>query len=321
MGRIWSDENKFRTWLDVEIAATETLAEAGIVPQSAAKAIREKGGFEVARINQIEAEVKHDVIAFTTAVAEKVGPESRWLHYGLTSNDVVDTAQALLVKQASAIIREDLQKLREVLKRRAWEFKDTPAIGRTHGIHAEPITFGLKLANWYSEVQRDIERFEMAAEQMRVGKLSGAVGNAAHLEPEYEESDLRAPGTECRRGLLAGDSARPACVLRRHAGGDRLHAGQDRDRNSPPATHRSPRGRRILQREAEGLVGDAAQAQSRDLRADQRAGARGARQRAGGVGKCRAVARARHLAFVGGADYFARTRRFWSTICCTRPPT
>jgi adenylosuccinate lyase len=187
MGHIWSDENKFRTWLEVEVAATETLAEAGIVPQAAAKAIREKGGFDLARINQIEAEVKHDVIAFTTAVAERVGPESRWLHYGLTSNDVVDTAQALLLKQASAIIGEDLKKLREVLKRRAWEFKGTPAIGRTHGIHAEPVTFGLKLANWYSEMQRNIERFEMAAEQMRVGKLSGAVGNAAHLEPEYEE--------------------------------------------------------------------------------------------------------------------------------------
>jgi adenylosuccinate lyase len=188
MGRIWSDQNKFQTWLDVEIAATETLAEAGIVPQEAAKAIREKGGFDLERINQIEAEVKHDVIAFTTAVAEKVGSESRWLHYGLTSNDVVDTAQALLVKQASAVICEDLHKLRDVLKRRAWEFKDVPMIGRTHGIHAEPITFGLKLANWYSEVRRNIERFEMAAEQMRVGKLSGAVGNAAHLEPEYEEA-------------------------------------------------------------------------------------------------------------------------------------
>ncbi len=188
MGRIWSDQNRFQTWLEVEIAATETLAEAGIVPHEAARAIREKGGFEVAHIHQIEGEVKHDVIAFTTAVAEKVGPESRWLHYGLTSNDVVDTAQALLVKQSSAVIRDDLNQLREVLKRRAWEFKDTPMIGRTHGIHAEPITFGLKLANWYSEVQRDIERFEMAAEQMRVGKLSGAVGNAAHLEPEYEEA-------------------------------------------------------------------------------------------------------------------------------------
>ena len=187
MGRIWSDENKFRTWLAVEVAATETLAEAGLVPKSAAEAIRTRGDFDLNRINEIEAEVKHDVIAFTTAVAEKVGPESRWLHYGLTSNDVVDTAQALLVKQASAILLADLEKLIEVLRRRAFEFQHTPQIGRTHGIHAEPITFGLKLANWYSEMRRNLERFTMAAEQMRVGKLSGAVGNAAHLEPEYEE--------------------------------------------------------------------------------------------------------------------------------------
>ena len=144
MGKIWSDENKFRTWLQVEVAASETLAEAGIVPHSAAHAIKEKGfAFEVARIHQIEAEVKHDVIAFTTAVAEKVGPESRWLHYGLTSNDVVDTAQALQLQQASRIILDDLRRLRDVLQRRAFEFKDTPMVGRTHGIHAEPITFGL----------------------------------------------------------------------------------------------------------------------------------------------------------------------------------
>ena len=188
MGRIWSDENKFRTWLQVEVAASETLAEAGLVPKAAAKAIRTKGDFDVQRIHQIEAEVKHDVIAFTTAVAEKVGPESRWLHYGLTSNDVVDTAQALLVKQASALIREDIQRLIDILKRRAIEFQHTPQIGRTHGVHAEPITFGLKLANWYSEMQRNLERFDQAAEGMRVGKLSGAVGNAAHLEPEYEEA-------------------------------------------------------------------------------------------------------------------------------------
>ncbi len=186
MGRIWSDENKFRTWLAVEVAATETLAEAGLVPKTAAEAIRTKGDFDLNRINEIEAEVKHDVIAFTTAVAEKVGPESRWLHYGLTSNDVVDTAQALLVKQASTILRADIEKLVEVLKRRAQEFRHTPQIGRTHGVHAEPITFGLKLLNWYSEMQRNLERFNFAAEQMRVGKLSGAVGNAAHLDPEYE---------------------------------------------------------------------------------------------------------------------------------------
>jgi adenylosuccinate lyase len=187
MGRIWGDENRFRTWLKVEIAATDTLAEAGIVPRKAAKAIHELADFRVQRILEIEAEVRHDVIAFTTAVAEFVGPESRWFHYGLTSNDVVDTAQALIIQEASAVIADDLRDLADVLKRRALEFKDTPMIGRTHGVHAEPITFGFKLANWYSEVQRDTERFDRAAEDMRVGKFSGAVGTFAHLTPELEE--------------------------------------------------------------------------------------------------------------------------------------
>jgi adenylosuccinate lyase len=187
MGRIWNEENRFRAWLKVEIAASETLAEAGVVPRQAAKAIRELADFRLERIREIEAEVRHDVIAFTTAVAEFVGPESRWFHYGLTSNDVVDTAQALLIKEASAIIVADLRELAAVLERRAWEFKDTPMIGRTHGVHAEPITFGFKLANWYSETQRNIERFERAAEEMRVGKFSGAVGTFAHLSPDLEE--------------------------------------------------------------------------------------------------------------------------------------
>src|SRR5436305_7515973 len=164
MARIWSDENRFRTWLAVEVAATETLAEAGLVPKDAARAIKERADFRVERIHEIEAEVRHDVIAFTTAVAEFVGPQSRWFHYGLTSNDVVDTAQALLIKQASEDIAKDLERLSEVVERRAWEFKDTPMIGRTHGIRAEPITFGFKLANWYAEVQRDIDRFDRAAE-------------------------------------------------------------------------------------------------------------------------------------------------------------
>jgi adenylosuccinate lyase len=196
MGRIWSDENKFRCWLQVETAATLTLADAGLVPREAAKAIAERGDFDVNRIHEIEAEVKHDVIAFTTAVAEKVGPEARWFHYGLTSNDVVDTAQALQVKAASQIIAKDLERLRDVLERRAHEFKHTPMIGRTHGIHAEPITFGLKLANWYAEVMRDLTRFERAAEEMRIGKLSGAVGNCGHLEPEMEEKICRRLGLE-----------------------------------------------------------------------------------------------------------------------------
>jgi adenylosuccinate lyase len=189
MGRIWSDENKYRCWLKVELATTAALADAGVVPIKAAKALIARADFDWNRIQQIEAEVKHDVIAFTTAVAEKIGDAdlSRWLHYGLTSNDVVDTAQALQIKEANEVIATDLRRLQDVLRRRAFEFKDTPMIGRTHGIHAEPITFGLKLANWYSEITRNIERFTRAAEEMRVGKLSGAVGTFAHLEPEQEE--------------------------------------------------------------------------------------------------------------------------------------
>ena len=211
MGRIWSDENRFRTWLAVEVAATETLAKAGLVPKAAARAIRERADFKVDRIHQIEAEVRHDVIAFTTAVAEIVGPDARWFHYGLTSNDVVDSAQALLIAQASAIITEDLNRLSAVLERRAWEFKDTPMVGRTHGIHAEPITFGFKLANWYSEVQRDIARFQSAAEDMRVGKFSGAVGTFAHLTPELEEKVC------ARLGLKAAAVSSQVIQRDRHA--------------------------------------------------------------------------------------------------------
>lgn len=211
MGRIWSDENRFRTWLAVEVAATETLAEVGMVPKEAAKAIHERADFSVERIHAIEAEVRHDVIAFTTAVAEIVGPHARWFHYGLTSNDVVDTAQALLIKQASALITQDLKRLADVLERRAWEFKDTPMVGRTHGIHAEPITFGFKLANWYSETQRNIARFTAAAEDMRVGKFSGAVGIFAHLTPEIEEKIC------ARLGLKAAAVSSQVIQRDRHA--------------------------------------------------------------------------------------------------------
>ena len=192
MGRIWTEQNKFRCWLLVEAAASAVLAEDGVIPADAAFAIAEKAGFNVARIQEIEAEVKHDVIAFTTAVAETLKAQglesqSRWLHYGLTSNDVVDTAQALQIKEASALIRSGLVELLAVLKRRAVEFKHTPTIGRTHGIHAEPTTFGLKLLNWYAEMERNLVRFDAAAEDMRVGKFSGAVGTFGHLKPEHEE--------------------------------------------------------------------------------------------------------------------------------------
>src|SRR6202790_1874518 len=211
MARIWSDENRFRTWLAVEVAATETLAAAGIVPKEAAKAIHARADFSVDRIFQIEAEVKHDVIAFTTAVAEIVGPHARWFHYGLTSNDVVDTAQALLIQQASVLIASDLDRLAQVLERRAWEVKDTPMIGRTHGIHAEPVTFGLKIANWYSETQRNIARFSSAAEDLRVGKFSGAVGTFAHLTPELEEKMC------ARLGLKAAAISSQVIQRDRHA--------------------------------------------------------------------------------------------------------
>jgi len=188
MGRVWSEENKFQKWLEVELAATDTLAEAGVVPREAAARLRERARVDVARITDIESKVRHDVIAFTIAVQETVGdPEAaRWLHYGLTSNDVVDTAQALLVRDASRLIERGIARFGEILEKRAWEFKDTPEIGRTHGIHAEPITFGLKVANWYAENRRDAARFETAAREMAVGKISGAVGTCTHLGPDIE---------------------------------------------------------------------------------------------------------------------------------------
>jgi adenylosuccinate lyase len=199
MGQIWSDENKYRCWLTVETAASQALASFGLVPQSAADAIRDRGNFTVARIDEIEAEVRHDVIAFTTTVAEHIDAPpynedkaSRWLHYGLTSTDVVDTAQSLQLKEASAIIRAGIVSLSETLKKRALEFQHTPIIGRTHGVHAEPTTFGLKLLLWYSEMQRNLTRFDAAAEDLRVGKLSGAVGTFGHLKPEHEEAICKA---------------------------------------------------------------------------------------------------------------------------------
>jgi len=189
MGHVWSDANRYQKWLDVELAAADTLAEAGLVPKDAAAILRSRAKVDADRINEIETHVKHDVIAFTMAVGESIGDPNvaRWLHYGMTSNDVVDTAQALLVRDASHLIERDLVIFGEVLDIRAHEFRHTPQIGRTHGIHAEPITFGLKIANWFAENQRNIARFRDAAHTMEFGKISGAVGNASHLGPEIEE--------------------------------------------------------------------------------------------------------------------------------------
>ena len=193
---MWTDDGKFQRWLEVELAATDTLAERGVVPREAAARIRERARVDAARVSEIEARVRHDVIAFTLAVSEAIADPAaaRWLHYGLTSNDVVDTAQALQIREASRLIAAGLARLGEVLEQRAREFQHTPQIGRTHGIHAEPITFGLKIANWFAENRRNIARFEDAAKQMAVGKISGAVGNAAHLGTEVEEAICRRLG-------------------------------------------------------------------------------------------------------------------------------
>jgi adenylosuccinate lyase len=216
MARIWSEQNKYQAWLDVELAASEALAETGEVPPDAARLLRQHASFDVNRIQEIEREVKHDVIAFTTAVAEKMAAAghadaSRWLHYGLTSNDVVDTAQALLVRAASDAIVAGLKSLAESLKRRAFEFKDAIQIGRTHGIHAEPITFGLKLALFYDEIVRDQVRLEAAAAEMRVGKISGAVGTFGHIGPEAEDRICH------KLGLKAAPIASQVISRDRHA--------------------------------------------------------------------------------------------------------
>ncbi len=216
MGRVWSEEGKYKRWLEVEIAATETLAERGVVPGAAAATIREKARVDAGvarRITEIEAKVKHDVIAFTIAVGETIGDPgaARWLHYGMTSNDVVDTAQALQLREASRLIEHGLIRFGEVLERRAREFQHTPQIGRTHGVHAEPITFGLKVANWFAENRRNLERFAHAARQMAVGKISGAVGNASHLGTEVE-ADI------CKRlGLDVAPVASQVIQRDRHA--------------------------------------------------------------------------------------------------------
>ena len=196
MGRIWSDQRRYETWLLVETAAADAMAAAGIVPPDAARDIRERGAFDIARIEEIEQVTQHDVIAFTTAVAEKVGPSARWLHFGLTSSDVIDTAQALQMREACDVLLQDLAALAEAIRDRALEHRRTPMIGRTHGVHAEPMTFGLKLALWYAEVGRDVERLTRARAVISVGKLSGAVGTFGHLPPSIEEDVCRRLGLE-----------------------------------------------------------------------------------------------------------------------------
>src|SRR5690606_4507028 len=196
MGRIWSEKRRYETWLQVEVAAGEAMGDAGIVPADAARTLREKGAFDIARIDEIEKVTRHDVIAFTTAVAEKVGPAARWLHFGLTSSDVVDTAQAVQMVAAVDLTLTNLTALADAIRTRAMEHRRTPMIGRTHGVHAEPMTLGLKLALWYAEVQRNLERLRRARDTVRVGKISGAVGTFAHLDPAIEAAVCRRLGLE-----------------------------------------------------------------------------------------------------------------------------
>jgi adenylosuccinate lyase len=196
MGRIWSDERRFQTWLLVEVAAAEAMAEAGIVPREAARDIRRHGAFDIPAIEAVEQTTQHDLIAFTTVVAERVGPSGRWLHFGLTSSDVIDTALAVQMREACGLVLDGLAGLREAVARRAAEHRRTPMMGRTHGVHAEPMTFGLKLALWYAELGRGIERISRARAVVSVGKLSGAVGTFSHLDPAIEASVCEKLGLE-----------------------------------------------------------------------------------------------------------------------------
>lgn len=187
MGKIWTDQNRYQAWLEVEILADEAWAELGEIPKEDVEKIREKATFDIDRILEIEAQTRHDVVAFTRAVSESLGDESKWVHYGLTSTDVVDTAYGYLMKQANDLIRKDLETFTAIIGEKAKEHKYTVMMGRTHGVHAEPTTFGLKLALWYSEMKRNIERFERAAAGVEAGKISGAVGTFANIPPFVEE--------------------------------------------------------------------------------------------------------------------------------------
>ncbi len=187
MGNIWTDENRYNAWLEVEILACEAWAELGDIPKEDAKLIRQNASFSVERIQEIEEETRHDVVAFTRAVSETLGEEKKWVHYGLTSTDVVDTALSYLMKQANDILQNDIENFIEILKNKAVEHKYTVMMGRTHGVHAEPTTFGLKIALWYEEMKRNLERFKQAAKTVQVGKLSGAVGTYANIDPFVEK--------------------------------------------------------------------------------------------------------------------------------------
>ena len=257
MAAIWEPENRFRIWLEIETLACEKMADLGIIPKEAVKVIREKGDFDIERIDAIEAEVKHDVIAFLTSVAEYVGPEARFIHQGMTSSDVLDTCLSVQLVQAADELLADVDMVLESIKERAYEHKDTVCMGRSHGIHAEPVTFGLKLASWYAEMKRNKRRLKSARESIATGAISGAVGTFANIPPEVEEHVCEKLGLKPEPVstqviprdrhaeffcvlAVPGYPARPPRRVLLRPGGDRLDHGADRRRGSPPATHRSP---------------------------------------------------------------------------------
>ena len=258
MARIWEPEAKFRIWLKIETYAAEAMAELGQIPKHAAEAVKKRGGFDIARIDEIEREVKHDVIAFLTSVAEHVGPEARFLHAGLTSSDVLDTCFNVQLVEAADILIADVDALLAALKARAFEHKNTLTIGRSHGVHAEPTTFGLKLASLYAEFARAKERMLRAREEVGTCAISGAVGTFAHVDPRVEAYVAKKLGLNGRAGVDPGHPARPPRHLFRDARrrGELGRAAGDRDQAS--AADRGARGRGIFQRGAEGLLGHAA---------------------------------------------------------------
>ena len=298
MGAIWTEHAQFQAWLDVELAACWAWSQAtGQIPMEDVETLYENASFDTDRIHAIEAETRHDVVAFTRAVSETLGDERKWVHYGLTSSDVVDTAQSLRLAKANAILRDGLVRLGDVLAARAKEHKRTVTVGRTHGVHAEPTTFGLKLARFYDAVQRDLERFDAAAEAVRVGKLSGAVGTFANIPPEVERLTCE------RLGLRAAPISTQ--VLPRDLHAQYLAAlalvgttvEDDRRRGPPLAAERGLGGRRVVREGPEGVVGDAAQAEPGGLGEPDGDGPVDARLHGGGLRERGAVARARHQPF------------------------
>ena len=264
MVAIWSPETKFRIWFEIEAHACDALAELGVIPREAARTIWEKGGaatFDVERIDEIERETRHDVIAFLTHLAEIVGPDARFVHQGMTSSDVLDTCFSVQLVRASDILLGDLDALLAALKKRAFEHKDTVTIGRSHGIHAEPTTFGVKLAQAYAEFSRCRARLVAAREDIATCAISGAVGTFANIDPRVEEHVAAKLGLQARAGVDAGDPARPARHVFRHARRHRLVGRAAGHRDPPPAAHRGAGGRGVFRAGPEGLVGDAAQAQ------------------------------------------------------------